>query len=171
MSRSYYTTSNSPTAATASHIPRSYSQYHDPTPPTSFHLLSRLVQSMSTISPPALPAGFEARVTPDGRPYYINTATATVSWRHPNIGAEPRWKFSDEPLPPYWRRAPATSPGRNVFCEHLVGVTTWDDPRGADVKEEGLPEGWEAKTDRWGTRYYVDWNNRVTTYVDPRGRE
>eukprot|EP00835_Amoeboradix_gromovi_P006009 NODE_637_length_5728_cov_0.215669.p1 type:complete len:678 gc:universal NODE_637_length_5728_cov_0.215669:3102-1069(-) len=37
--------------------------------------------------------------------------------------------------------------------------------------EDNLPEGWERKVDRLGRFYYIDHNNRTTTWIRPTGQE
>ena len=39
----------------------------------------------------------------------------------------------------------------------------------SSVQEDPLPEGWEMRYTSEGVRYFVDHNNRSTTFQDPRG--
>ena len=44
-----------------------------------------MVQSAPAVDPPPtyLPPQWEERVTPDGRPYYVNHQTQTTQWHPP----------------------------------------------------------------------------------------
>lgn len=40
----------------------------------------------------------------------------------------------------------------------------------AMLRKNNLPDGWEVSTDFDGKVYYIDHNNRTTTWIDPRDR-
>jgi hypothetical protein len=58
----------------------------------------------------------------------------------------------------------------------ITKETSWDDPRlGLDQKREddlnengGLPKGLEVEWNEKGRKYFVDHNERTTTWIDPR---
>lgn len=38
------------------------------------------------------------------------------------------------------------------------------------LRKNNLPDGWEMSTDYDGKVYYIDHNNKTTTWIDPRDR-
>ena len=44
---------------------------------------------LTTVPPPTVPAGWEARSTPDGKKYYFNASTGASSWSIPTVKALP----------------------------------------------------------------------------------
>ncbi|XP_048839604.1 transcriptional coactivator YAP1-like isoform X2 [Brienomyrus brachyistius] len=94
----------------------------------------------------------------------------------------------DVPLPPGWEMA-KTSSGQRYFLNHLDKTTTWQDPRkamlqinqaaplpavssatdGAVSSKKGpLPEGWEQAITPEGEIYYINHQNKSTSWLDPR---
>uniref|UniRef100_A0ABM0MDE0 E3 ubiquitin-protein ligase Itchy-like n=1 Tax=Saccoglossus kowalevskii TaxID=10224 RepID=A0ABM0MDE0_SACKO len=62
-----------------------------------------------------LPAAWEMRIDPHGRPYYVDHNTHTTTWERP------------QPLPPGWERR--TDPrGRVYYVDHNTRTTTWQRP-------------------------------------------
>ena len=81
---------------------------------------------------PSLPVGWERRIDPESdKPYFVDHATRTTSWRSPTLTVEP-----DElgPLPPGWGMIPREG-GRTIFVDHKTRTTTWLDPRRSKVEE------------------------------------
>lgn len=69
-----------------------------------------------------------------------------------------------------------TTPQGQIYFYHTpTGLSTWHDPRiprnisvtpGQQLGP--LPAGWEVRQTTSGRYYYVDHNNRTTTFSDPR---
>uniref|UniRef100_A0A8C3GBJ5 E3 ubiquitin-protein ligase n=1 Tax=Cyclopterus lumpus TaxID=8103 RepID=A0A8C3GBJ5_CYCLU len=84
----------------------------------------------------SLPAGWEVRSAPSGRPFFINHNTKTTTWedpRHPKIPVHMRKRPSLDPsdlgpLPPGWEERIHTD-GRIFYIDHNTKNTQWDDPR------------------------------------------
>ncbi|XP_056268364.1 E3 ubiquitin-protein ligase NEDD4-like isoform X2 [Pseudoliparis swirei] len=84
----------------------------------------------------SLPAGWEVRSAPSGRPFFINHNTKTTTWedpRHPKIPVLMRKRPSLDPsdlgpLPPGWEER-IHSDGRIFYIDHNTKNTQWDDPR------------------------------------------
>ncbi|XP_068586277.1 E3 ubiquitin-protein ligase NEDD4-like [Cebidichthys violaceus] len=84
----------------------------------------------------SLPAGWEVRSAPSGRPFFINHNTKTTTWedpRQPKIPAHMRKRPSLDPsdlgpLPPGWEERVHTD-GRIFYIDHNTKITQWDDPR------------------------------------------
>lgn len=89
-----------------------------------------------------LPAGWEERFTPEGRPYYVDHNTRTTTWVDPrrqtivrvmgpngaSTTAQPQSISQLGPLPSGWEMR-LTSTARIYFVDHNTKTTTWDDPR------------------------------------------
>ncbi|XP_029289464.1 NEDD4-like E3 ubiquitin-protein ligase WWP2 isoform X3 [Cottoperca gobio] len=146
--------------------------------------------SISTTEPTidSLPAGWEQRVLPHGRVYYVDHNTKTTTW--------------ERPLPPGWEKR-VDQRGRFYYVDHNTRTTTWQrptaesvrnyqqwqsqrsqlqgamhqfsqrflyQPSGAPVENDplgGLPPGWEKRQDN-GRIYFVNHNTRTTQWDDPR---
>uniref|UniRef100_A0A8C1MFY8 E3 ubiquitin-protein ligase n=1 Tax=Cyprinus carpio TaxID=7962 RepID=A0A8C1MFY8_CYPCA len=136
----------------------------------------------------ALPAGWEQRILPHGRVYYVDHNTKTTTW--------------ERPLPPGWEKR-VDQRGRFYYVDHNTRTTTWQRPTaesvrnyeqwqsqrsqlqgamqqfnqrylyqssGAAVENDplgALPPGWEKRQDN-GRVYYVNHNTRTTQWEDPR---
>uniref|UniRef100_A0AAQ4PIM5 E3 ubiquitin-protein ligase n=1 Tax=Gasterosteus aculeatus aculeatus TaxID=481459 RepID=A0AAQ4PIM5_GASAC len=142
-----------------------------------------------------LPPGWEQRVDPNGRLYFVDHVEKRTSWERP------------EPLPPGWERR-VDQVGRVYFVDHMTRTTTWQrptmetvrnyeqwqhqrsqlqgamqqfnqrfifgqDPVSATQNKEfdplgPLPLGWEKRTDSTGRVYFVHHPTRATQWEDPR---
>ena len=117
-----------------------------------------------------LPEGWECRLDPKGRQYYVNHNACTTTWERPmpendfegNLVAE------EKPLPGGWEfRLDAN--GRKYFIDHNTRTTTWERPSSLDIGTTNLPSGWELRFGE-GNRsaYFVDHNTMTTSWEDPR---
>ncbi|KAJ1964370.1 hypothetical protein H4R35_007150, partial [Dimargaris xerosporica] len=116
-----------------------------------------------------LPSGWEQRTDQLGRIYYVDHNSRTTTWRHPlaqvefapmaphgrvaNIEQE-RLQHSNRTLP---EDRPAPSTNRPVPAAP-----------GAEARLGSLPSGWEQRYTQEGRPYFVNHNNRTTSWVDPR---
>ncbi|KAM9352188.1 NEDD4-like E3 ubiquitin-protein ligase WWP2 isoform 2-T2 [Symphorus nematophorus] len=136
----------------------------------------------------SLPAGWEQRVLPHGRVYYVDHNTKTTTW--------------ERPLPQGWEKR-VDQRGRYYYVDHNTRTTTWQrptaesvrnyqqwqsqrsqlqgamhqfsqrflyQPSGAPVENDPLgplPPGWEKRQDN-GRVYFVNHNTRTTQWDDPR---
>ncbi|XP_061631230.1 NEDD4-like E3 ubiquitin-protein ligase WWP2 isoform X2 [Phyllopteryx taeniolatus] len=136
----------------------------------------------------ALPTGWEQRVLPHGRVYYVDHNTKTTTW--------------ERPLPPGWEKR-VDQRGRFYYVDHNTRTTTWQRPTAESVRNyqqwqsqrnqlQGamhqfsqrflyqlssapvendplgpLPPGWEKRQDN-GRMYFVNHNTRTTQWDDPR---
>ncbi|XP_041794881.1 NEDD4-like E3 ubiquitin-protein ligase WWP2 isoform X2 [Chelmon rostratus] len=144
--------------------------------------------STTESSTDSLPAGWEQRVLPHGRVYYVDHNTKTTTW--------------ERPLPPGWEKR-VDQRGRYYYVDHNTRTTTWQrptaesvrnyqqwqsqrsqlqgamhqfsqrflyQPSGAPVENDPLgplPPGWEKRQDN-GRVYFVNHNTRTTQWDDPR---
>ncbi|XP_056417523.1 transcriptional coactivator YAP1 isoform X2 [Hyla sarda] len=100
------------------------------------------------------------------------------------------FEIPDEvPLPPGWEMAKTPS-GQRYFLNHIEQTTTWQDPRKAMLSQMNvtapppppspvvqpnlmnptgpLPDGWEQSLTPEGEIYYINHNNKSTSWLDPR---
>ncbi|KAM3624841.1 uncharacterized protein V6R79_002559 [Siganus canaliculatus] len=89
----------------------------------------------STYESGFLPAGWEVRSAPNGRPFFIDHNTKTTTWGDPRlkIPVQQRRRASLDPndlgpMPPGWEER-VHSDGRIFYIDHNTRNTQWDDPR------------------------------------------
>ena len=100
-----------------------------------------------------LPAGWEQRHTPEGRPYFVDHNTRTTTWVDPrrqqlirvvgpggnNLSTQPQTVSQLGPLPSGWEMR-LTATARVYFVDHNTKTTTWDDPRLPSSLELNVPQ-------------------------------
>ncbi|KZV92851.1 HECT-domain-containing protein [Exidia glandulosa HHB12029] len=99
-----------------------------------------------------LPAGWEERYTPEGRPYYVDHNTRTTTWVDPrrqtivhtsngsrNLLQQTQPISQLGPLPSGWEMR-LTSTARVYFVDHNTKTTTWDDPRLPSSLDANVPQ-------------------------------
>ncbi|KAF9348879.1 hypothetical protein BGX34_002196 [Mortierella sp. NVP85] len=102
-----------------------------------------------------LPAGWEQRHTPEGRPYYVDHNTRSTTWVDPRRQqyvrmTDPRSSTNQVavhqqpvsqlgPLPSGWEMR-LTSTARVYFVDHNTKTTTWDDPRLPSSLDQNVPQ-------------------------------
>ncbi|KAJ3272680.1 hypothetical protein HDV01_005316 [Terramyces sp. JEL0728] len=130
-------------------------------PPPAATSTSNTADSFNPLAP--LPAGFEMRHTPEGRPYFVDHNTRTTTWSDPRRGqagraasaggptlgttqaatqlaiAQQQSQATLGPLPSGWEMR-CTNTGRIYFVDHTSKITTWDDPRLPSAVDESVPQ-------------------------------
>jgi len=110
-------------------------------------------QNQTAAGSGALPAGWEERYTPEGRPYYVDHNTRTTTWVDPrrqtvlrvmgpngnNLTVQPQTISQLGPLPSGWEMR-LTSTARVYFVDHNTKTTTWDDPRLPSSLDQNVPQ-------------------------------
>jgi E3 ubiquitin-protein ligase NEDD4 len=100
-----------------------------------------------------LPAGWEERYTPEGRPYYVDHNTRTTTWVDPrrqqiirvmgpggqSSAMQPQTISQLGPLPSGWEMR-LTATARVYFVDHNTKTTTWDDPRLPSSLDANVPQ-------------------------------
>lgn len=100
-----------------------------------------------------LPAGWEQRFTPEGRPYFVDHNTRTTTWvdprRHQYVrvyspnnnsnGFQQQPVSQLGPLPSGWEMR-LTNTARVYFVDHNTKTTTWDDPRLPSSLDQNVPQ-------------------------------
>lgn len=84
-----------------------------------------------------LPSGWERRVQPEGRVYFVNHKNRTTQWEDPRTQGQEL--LSEDlgdmvPLPPGWEIR-FTEDKKPYFVDHNTRTTTFEDPR------PGAPKG------------------------------
>ncbi|EKM55866.1 uncharacterized protein PHACADRAFT_256774 [Phanerochaete carnosa HHB-10118-sp] len=110
-------------------------------------------QNVTTNGAGPLPAGWEERYTPEGRPYYVDHNTRTTTWVDPRrqtiirvmgpngqgAALQPQTISQLGPLPSGWEMR-LTSTARVYFVDHNTKTTTWDDPRLPSTLDANVPQ-------------------------------
>lgn len=141
-----------------------------------------------------LPPGWERRIDPLGRTYYVDHNTRTTTWNRPSASAAVNTSTQDsetnaardqhsrriladdllEAHNPVYRNSSTTttSSAANVSQPSQASTPTpaaISTGNNATTAGSGtLPNGWEERYTPEGRPYYVDHNTRTTTWVDPR---
>lgn len=127
------------------------------TPPAvaNANAASMMATGATTAGTGELPAGWEQRYTPEGRPYFVDHNTRTTTWVDPRrqqyirmygqnangnnttIQQQPVSQLG--PLPSGWEMR-LTNTARVYFVDHNTKTTTWDDPRLPSSLDQGVPQ-------------------------------
>lgn len=83
-----------------------------------------------------LPDGWEKRVQPDNRVYYVNHKNRTTQWEDPRTQGQEVSLMSEGPLPPGWEIR-YTVNGERFFVDHNTRRTTFEDPRPGAAQKTG----------------------------------
>lgn len=100
-----------------------------------------------------LPEGWEKRVQPDNRVYFVNHKNRTTQWEDPRTqGQEVSLMGAEGPLPSGWEIR-YTATGERFFVDHNTRRTTFEDPRPGAPKAGvkgmyGVPRAYE-RSFRW----------------------
>lgn len=99
----------------------------------------------------ALPDGWEKRVQPDNRVYYVNHKNRTTQWEDPRTQGQEVSLMGEGPLPAGWEIR-YTATGERFFVDHNTRRTTFEDPRPGAPKGAkgvyGVPRAYE-RSFRW----------------------
>jgi len=133
-----------------------------------------------------LPPGWERRIDPLGRMYYVDHNTRSTTWNRPSASAAVNSSAQDNET-----NAARDQHNRRILADDLLEATnptyrggtpanqnqppapqaptTVTTSTSTTVAASGpLPNGWEERYTPEGRPYYVDHNTRTTTWVDPR---
>ncbi|PBK77941.1 HECT-domain-containing protein [Armillaria solidipes] len=136
-----------------------------------------------------LPPGWERRIDPLGRTYYVDHNTRTTTWNRPSASAAVNTNTQEGETnaarDQHSRRILAddlleannsgTSVFRNTSATAAPPPAAQNAPAAMAAANNTttpgsgqLPNGWEERFTLEGRPYYVDHNTRTTTWVDPR---
>ncbi|KAH9063727.1 hypothetical protein EDB83DRAFT_2382646 [Lactarius deliciosus] len=95
-----------------------------------------------------LPPGWERRIDPLGRTYYVDHNSRSTTWNRPSKGET---------------NAARDQHNRRILADDLLEASSG----GSNIQRSGTANS-QPGTCRQGRPYYVDHNTRTTTWVDPR---
>jgi len=113
-----------------------------------------------------LPDGWEKRIEPNGRVYYVNHKNRTTQWEDPRTQGK---VIQEEPLLPGWEMR-YTKDNVRYFVDHNTRTTTFDDPRPGAAKGPvgayGVPIAYE-RSFRWklGQFRYLCSSNALPSHI------
>uniref|UniRef100_A0A0W0FU00 E3 ubiquitin-protein ligase n=1 Tax=Moniliophthora roreri TaxID=221103 RepID=A0A0W0FU00_MONRR len=133
-----------------------------------------------------LPPGWERRIDPLGRTYYVDHNTRSTTWNRPSPNAAVNNNAADNETnaarDQHSRRILAddlleannnsnnnnTGNVRNSTASATSPAVSTPTNNATQPGTGSLPHGWEERFTLEGRPYYVDHNTRTTTWVDPR---
>ena len=145
-----------------------------------------------------LPPGWERREDNIGRTYYVDHNSRRTTWDRPVAGVNERDQRNaieaqtqmertrhharmlpedragaNSPTPPDRQTSPSSQDRQNTQNQgNAASTAVAMTPTGATTAGTGeLPSGWEQRYTPEGRSYFVDHNNRRTTWVDPRRQQ
>uniref|UniRef100_A0A3P8Y014 HECT-type E3 ubiquitin transferase n=1 Tax=Esox lucius TaxID=8010 RepID=A0A3P8Y014_ESOLU len=126
------------------------------------------VQRPQAVQPP-LPSGWEEKVDNLGRTYYVNHNNRSTQWKRPStvyVENDNQQRANNIQAHRVFRSRRHIS--EDLENEH-VEPREMDDSLSAAyaLTTPGLPPGWEERKDTKGRTYYVNHNNRCTTWTKP----
>ncbi|KAE8748048.1 hypothetical protein FOCC_FOCC005243 [Frankliniella occidentalis] len=101
-----------------------------------------------------LPLGWEERLDGNGRTYYVNHVARTTQWERPTVSEINAGSDQVEIAAVEFQRR-----------FHISADE--DDPSG-NLSSAGLPPGWSMQIAPNGRMFFIDHNERSTSWVDPR---
>ncbi|KAK2812653.1 hypothetical protein FQN50_001299 [Emmonsiellopsis sp. PD_5] len=142
------------TGANSPNLPDSQQASTPPSGGNTAQNASLMATGATTAGTGELPAGWEQRYTPEGRPYFVDHNTRTTTWVDPRrqqyirmygpnatgnttIQQQPVSQLG--PLPSGWEMR-LTNTARVYFVDHNTKTTTWDDPRLPSSLDQGVPQ-------------------------------
>ena len=135
-----------------------------------------------------LPPGWERRIDPLGRTYYVDHNTRTTTWNRPSASAAVNTSTQDsetsaardqhsrriladdllEANNPTYRASNVPTPASTTPVPQPETPSAISTSTATTAGTGSLPNGWEERYTPEGRPYYVDHNTRTTTWVDPR---
>lgn len=123
-----------------------------------------------------LPAGWERRFDPSGRPFYVDHSTRTSHWQRPasqisasDIDRRQAENFEQQRHLYAQRSEPAATSGLGTMASLQAALPTSAPTTAATggVESESMPPGWERRIAPNGHFYYVDHNTQRTSWMHP----
>lgn len=121
-----------------------------------------------------LPPGWERRVDPQGRTYYVDHNTRATTWHPPPQNASvppPRPVVAPPAAQPVAQSAPTVVPQTPAITHRPTIAQAPPRPNASETApyaDVPLPLGWEERRTAEGRPYFVDHHTRTTTWTDPR---
>ncbi|KAK0173465.1 hypothetical protein PV328_006655 [Microctonus aethiopoides] len=131
-----------------------------------------MAQSSEQSSTGPLPAGWEERQDANGRTYYVNHIARFTQWERPTAqnavpagGVTNEQRSLDTAATEFQRRfhISVDDAESRQHRSSAISQPTLPIPNG-----DGLPPGWSMQLAPNGRMFFIDHNERATTWVDPR---
>ncbi|KAI0693906.1 ubiquitin-protein ligase [Cytidiella melzeri] len=129
-----------------------------------------------------LPGGWERRIDPLGRTYYVDHNSRSTTWNRPSANQTTNTHAQEGDT-----NAARDQHNRRILVDDMLEAASGSVNRSASAAPSNtaaaaiaastntttggagpLPSGWEERYTPEGRPYYVDHNTRTTTWVDPR---
>jgi E3 ubiquitin-protein ligase NEDD4 len=117
----------------------------------------------------ALPAGWEKKISPDGREYFVDHATKTSHWSRPNF-EEQTTSLSQQQVSNMQHVAPNYIPPAHMNVNFNITIEDGGNETitmQAQNLSRQLPPGWEQLHTDGGRVYYVDHTTKRTQWERP----
>ncbi|XP_045486906.1 E3 ubiquitin-protein ligase NEDD4 isoform X4 [Pieris rapae] len=131
-----------------------------------------------------LPAGWEERQDANGRTYYVNHAARSTQWERPtftrNMSTESQAERMETAATEFQRRFHISADDEQNQAHaqpHDESDGSSESTRSSSASStqsqnlpnsDGLPPGWSMQRAPNGRVFFIDHNNKTTTWVDPR---
>uniref|UniRef100_A0A6P7FZ82 E3 ubiquitin-protein ligase n=1 Tax=Diabrotica virgifera virgifera TaxID=50390 RepID=A0A6P7FZ82_DIAVI len=139
--------------------------------------------------PSPLPSGWEERQDANGRTYYVNHIARTTQWERPTLSNQDIHSGETEEQREVFERRfhisadeesndrgdvnqsddqPDSLSNNSSRRDSTVSTSTSNSQNNLDGLSEGLPAGWSIQRAPNGRLFFIDHNERTTSWVDPR---
>ncbi|XP_037045917.1 E3 ubiquitin-protein ligase Nedd-4 isoform X13 [Bradysia coprophila] len=139
-----------------------------------------------------LPEGWEERQDANGRTYYVNHVARTTQWERPSINSAREAEVRNLAATEFHRRfhisvdetegqgnqneevdsaeSPSNNATRSSSTSQSRQSSTDEQSTGSETNnlDSGLPTGWSMQMAPNGRMFFIDHNERKTSWVDPR---
>ncbi|XP_061384018.1 E3 ubiquitin-protein ligase NEDD4 isoform X8 [Danaus plexippus] len=142
-----------------------------------------LVDAPNNVSGEPLPAGWEERQDANGRTYYVNHVARSTQWERPtlmrNMSTESQAERMETAATEFQRRFHISAdedrpPARQAQDEtdgssESTRSTSSSSSQSQNLpNSDGLPSGWSMQRAPNGRIFFIDHNQKTTTWIDPR---
>ncbi|KAF8627498.1 hypothetical protein AX17_006309 [Amanita inopinata Kibby_2008] len=118
-----------------------------------------------------LPPGWERRIDPQGRTYYVDHNSRCTTWNRPPYPGQQRpttQRPSSQPPPQSVSRIASNTASVVANNSTAANNSLHPGPTANAYADIPLPLGWEERRTPEGRPYFVDHHTRTTTWRDPR---
>ncbi|XP_045501918.1 E3 ubiquitin-protein ligase NEDD4 isoform X3 [Colias croceus] len=161
----------------------------EPAPPDGWEMVESAPQVghvQPTIGGDPLPPGWEERQDANGRTYYVNHVARSTQWERPslaftrNMSTESQAERMETAATEFQRRFHISADDEHNQANtqtHDETDNSSDSTRSSSASStqsqnlpnsDGLPPGWSMQRAPNGRIFFIDHNNKTTTWVDPR---